>query len=99
MKLAPYTDEEVARIQQHFVSAYTAMQAGEHTETLSKFGLPPVYANLATGLYRSTLEQNGIGIRGEDLVMMGLTYGFALGRDFGRSESLEKIVEGVMSSE
>lgn len=99
MQQIPYTEAEIARITQHFVSAYTAMQAGEHTETLCKFGLPQVYANLATGLYRSTLEQNGIGIRGEDLVMMGLTYGFALGRDFGRSESLTKLVEEVMASE
>lgn len=99
MQQIPYSDDEIARITQHFVSAYTAMQAGEHTETLGKFGLPPVYANLATGLYRSTLEQNGIELRGEDLVLMGLTYGFALGRDFGRSESLDKLVEGVMSSE
>lgn len=99
MKLAPYTDEEVARIQQHFVAAYTAMQVGEDTDTLGKYGLPPVYAKLAAGLYRSVLEKHGIAIRGDELLMTGLTYGFALGRDFGRSESLDKIVEGVVASE
>lgn len=93
-----YSESEALRIQAHYVALQIAMKNGDASETIGKMGLPPAYAALAHSLYRGMIEQHGIGVPGEAIVMMGLTMGFALGRDFGQAESLEKLTAGVLAS-
>lgn len=93
-----YSESEALRIQAHFMALQIAAKNGDASDVIDKVGLPPAYAALAHSLYRGMIEKHGFGVPGEAIVMMGLTMGFALGRDFGRSESLEQITAGVLAS-
>ena len=96
MQEVPYTAEELQRIQAHFEAARSALASGNDTDVLGRVGLPQGYALLARALYHDLLQRHGIGIPGEAIVMLGLTVGFALGRDFGRAENVSQITAGVL---
>lgn len=88
MQETPYTENDVARIRTHFLAVQSAMQSGEASEALMKFGLPQEYAAWADEVVRAVVQNHGLGVPASAFVIAGMTVGFAMGRDFGRSEAM-----------
>lgn len=88
MKEIPYTTVEIERIRTHFLAIQSAMQSGEASEALMKYGLPSEYMSWAEKIARAVVQAHGISVPSAAFVIAGMTVGFAMGRDFGRSEAV-----------
>lgn len=88
MQETRYTPEEVEVIRSHFLACQSAMHSGEANESLGKCGLPQEYAVFADAISKSVIMRHGLSVPSAAFVIAGLTCGFALGRDFGRSEAM-----------
>lgn len=88
MQETPYTTDDVERIRTHFLAVQSAMQAGEASEALMKYGLPPEYATWAEKVARAVVQDHGVIVPSSAFVIAGMTVGFAMGRDFGKSEAM-----------
>ena len=86
-----YDPETRERIRSHFLACQSAMRDGVVNEALTKSGLPDEYTAFAKAIAIDVVQQYGIAVPSVAFVMAGLTTGFAMGRDYAKTEVLDVV--------